>query len=88
MAREKIDPNIGQIGLRNQVQRAGQYTVNAQATPKTNTALQFAQAMSRMPGIINQLGTLGELQAEEDLLELTNPAEVDKAMTNNDNAFS
>jgi hypothetical protein len=84
MAREKIDPNIGQIGLRNQVQKAGQYTVNAQATPKTNTALQFAQAMSRMPGIINQLGTLGELQAEEDLLELTNPAEVDKAMTNND----
>lgn len=80
----KIDPNTSPIALRNTVSSYGNYNVSAQATPKTNSALQFSQALSKVPGMLKDLSAIGKKQAEEDLLKITNPQELEKALADGD----
>ena len=42
-SRKQVSLNLGEVSLSPKVQRAGQYGVVVQQTPKTNAALQFAQ---------------------------------------------
>ena len=45
MNRKQVDLDLGTPALSPTVQRAGQYNVAVTPTPKTNSALQLAQAL-------------------------------------------
>ena len=57
-SREQVSLDLGTPALRPTVQRAGQYNVAVQATPKTNSALQLAQALRRTPQVLGQANNI------------------------------
>ena len=57
-SREQVSLDLGTPALQPTVQRAGQYSVAVQATPKTNSALQLAQALQTAPQIVGQYGNI------------------------------
>ena len=58
MARKQVDLDLGTPALQPTAQRAGQYRVAVQQTPKTNSALQLAQALKTAPQIVGQYGNI------------------------------
>ena len=63
--RKQVQLDLGTPALSPTVQRAGQYNVAVAPTPKTNSALQLAQALRRAPQVLGQASNIAkELGAE------------------------
>jgi hypothetical protein len=56
--RKQVSLDLGTPALRPTVQRAGQYNVAVQATPKTNSAMQLAQALRVAPQVLGQANNI------------------------------
>ena len=56
--RKQVQLDLGTPALSPTVQRAGQYNVAVQATPKTNSALQLAQALRQTPQVLGQANNI------------------------------
>ena len=65
MARKQVELNLGTPALSPTVQRAGQYNVAVQATPKTNSALQLAQALRYTPQVLGQANNIAKSMGAE-----------------------
>lgn len=65
MERKQVQLDLGTPALRPAVQRAGQYSVAVQATPKTNSALQLAQALRQAPQVLGQANNIAKKMGEE-----------------------
>ena len=81
MKRVQTELNLGQPALTPTVQRAGQYRVAVTPTPKTNQALQLAQALRVTPQILGQADNIrtnnaieaaAQVDSEKVLSELKN----------------
>jgi hypothetical protein len=57
-SRKQVSLDLGTPALRPTVQRAGQYNVAVQATPKTNSAMQLAQALRVAPQVLGQANNI------------------------------
>ena len=64
-SREQVSLNLGTPALQPTVQRAGQYSVAVQATPKTNSALQLAQALRQAPQVLGQANNIAKTLGDE-----------------------
>ena len=63
--RKQVQLDLGTPALSPTVQRAGQYNVAVAPTPKTNSALQLAQALRQAPQVLGQASNIAkELGAE------------------------
>ena len=60
MNRKQVSLDLGTPALSPTVQRAGQYNVAVQATPKTNSALQLAQALRVAPQVLGQASNIAQ----------------------------
>ena len=60
MERKQVSLDLGTPALQPAVQRAGQYSVAVQATPKTNSALQLAQALRQAPQVLGQASNIAK----------------------------
>jgi hypothetical protein len=58
--RKQVQLDLGTPALSPTVQRAGQYNVAVQATPKTNSALQLAKALRRTPEVLGQASNIAK----------------------------
>ena len=65
MERKQVQLDLGTPALQPAVQRAGQYSVAVQATPKTNSALQLAQALRYTPQVLGQANNIAKKMGEE-----------------------
>ena len=65
MERKQVQLDLGTPALQPAVQRAGQYSVAVQATPKTNSALQLAQALRQTPQVLGQANNIAKKMGEE-----------------------
>ena len=63
--RVEVSLDLGTPALRPAVQRAGQYSVAVQATPKTNSAMQLAQALRVAPQVLGQAVNIASDLGEE-----------------------
>ena len=63
--RKQVQLDLGTPALSPTVQRAGQYNVAVQATPKTNSALQLAQALRRTPQVLGQASNIAKEMGAE-----------------------
>ena len=59
-SREQVSLDLGTPALRPTVQRAGQYNVAVAPTPKTNSALQLAQALRQTPQVLGQASNIAK----------------------------
>ena len=57
-SREQVSLDLGTPALSPTVQRAGQYNVAVAPTPKTNSALQLAQALRQTPQVLGQANNI------------------------------
>ena len=64
-SREQVSLDLGTPALRPTVQRAGQYNVAVAPTPKTNSALQLAQALRRTPQVLGQASNIAKTLGAE-----------------------
>jgi hypothetical protein len=80
-SREQVELNLGTPALNPTVQRAGQYRVAVQQTPKTNSALQLAQALRVTPQILGQANNIAKGLGADAALEVDN---VEEAMLDDD----
>ena len=64
-SREQVSLDLGTPALQPAVQRAGQYSVAVQATPKTNSALQLAQALRQTPQVLGQANNIAKTMGAE-----------------------
>ena len=64
-SREQVSLDLGTPALQPAVQRAGQYSVAVQATPKTNSALQLAQALRQAPQVLGQVNNIAKTMGAE-----------------------
>lgn len=71
MARKQVDLDLGTPALQPTAQRAGQYRVAVQQTPKTNSALQLAQALRYTPQILGQASNIAQKMGAEAALNAT-----------------
>ena len=75
--REQVELNLGTPALNPTVQRAGQYRVAVQQTPKTNSALQLAQALRVTPQVLGQATNVAKGLGAEAAINVT---DVEEAM--------
>lgn len=64
-SRKQVSLNLGEVSLSPKVQRAGQYGVVVQQTPKTNAALQFAQNIRFGTQVFGQAVNVASKAGEE-----------------------
>ena len=81
MNRKQVDLDLGTPALSPTVQRAGQYNVAVTPTPKTNSALQLAQALRVAPQILGQASNIAKGLGAEAALKVDN---VEEAMLDDD----
>jgi len=60
MERKQVQLDLGTPALSPTVQRAGQYNVAVAPTPKTNSALQLAQALRQAPQVLGQASNIAK----------------------------
>lgn len=72
MNRKQVELDLGTPALSPTVQRAGQYNVAVTPTPKTNSALQLAQALRVTPQILGQASNIAQQMGAEAALNVTN----------------
>jgi len=75
MARKQVELNLGTPALSPTVQRAGQYNVVVPATPKTNSALQLAQALRYSPQVLGQANNIARSMGAEAAAQVTDVEE-------------
>ena len=63
--RKQVQLDLGTPALSPTVQRAGQYNVAVAPTPKTNSALQLAQALRRTPQVLGQASNIAKTLGAE-----------------------
>ena len=73
--RKQVDLDLGTPALSPTVQRAGQYSVAVTPTPKTNSALQLAQALRVTPQILGQAYNIAKQLGAEAAAEELNVEE-------------
>ncbi len=71
MERKQVDLDLGTPALQPTAQRAGQYRVAVQQTPKTNSALQLAQALRYTPQVLGQATNIAQKLGAEAALNVT-----------------
>ena len=71
MARKQVDLDLGTQALQPTAQRAGQYRVAVQQTPKTNSALQLAQALRYTPQVLGQATNIAQKLGAEAAVNAT-----------------
>lgn len=79
--RKQVELDLGTPALNPTVQRAGQYRVAVQQTPKTNSALQLAQALRVTPQILGQANNIAKDLGAEAAAEVL---DVEAAMNNDE----
>ena len=79
--RKQVELDLGTPALNPTVQRAGQYSVAVQQTPKTNSALQLAQALRVAPQILGQANNIAKDLGAEAAAEVL---DVEAAMDNDE----
>jgi len=79
--RKQVELDLGTPSLNPTVQRAGQYRVAVQQTPKTNSALQLAQALRVTPQILGQANNIAKDLGAEAAAEVL---DVEAAMDNDE----
>lgn len=79
--RKQVELDLGTPSLSPTVQRAGQYRVAVQQTPKTNSALQLAQALRVTPQILGQANNIAKDLGAEAAAEVL---DVEAAMNNDE----
>jgi hypothetical protein len=79
--RKQVELDLGTPALNPTVQRAGQYRVAVQQTPKTNSALQLAQALRVTPQILGQANNIAKDLGAEAAAEVL---DVEAAMDNDE----
>jgi hypothetical protein len=86
--REQVNFDLGQVGLRPTIQRGGQYNVPVGEVPRTNPALQLADALKDGSQLLNSFVDIQLKQGEIEASVLT-PAEVQQKVEQGDpNAVS
>ena len=75
MNRKQVSLDLGTPALSPSVQRAGQYSVATPATPKTNSALQLAQALRVAPQVLGQVSNIAKGMGAEAAAEVGNVEE-------------
>ena len=70
-SRKQVELNLGTPALSPTVQRAGQYRVAVQQTPKTNSALQLAQALRVTPQVLGQATNIAQDLGAEAAINVT-----------------
>ena len=81
--REQVNVEFGQVGLRPTIERGGQYQVQVQSTPRSNSALQLAEALQGGSQLLNNFVNVQSKQGEIEANALS-PAEVVKAIEQGD----
>lgn len=81
--RQQTNFDLGQVGLRPTIQRGGQYNVQVQQAPQTNSALQLADALKGGSQLLNQFVDIQTKQGEIEANALT-PEEVVKRVEQGD----
>ena len=69
--REQVELNLNPVALTPTVRSGGQYNVVVQQTPKTNSALQLAQALRDGVGVYGQAVKVNQKRAAEDVATMT-----------------
>ena len=69
--REQVELNLNPVALTPTVRSGGQYNVVVQQTPKTNSALQLAQALRDGVGVYGQAVKVNQKRAEEAVASMT-----------------
>lgn len=86
--REQVNFDLGQVGLRPTIQRGGQYAVPLRDAPKTNSALQLADALKDTSQLLNSFVDIQSKQGEIEASVLS-PQEVQQKVEQGDpNAVS
>lgn len=86
--REQVNFDLGQVGLRPTIQRGGQYAVPLRDAPKTNSALQLADALKDTSQLLNSFVDIQSKQGEIEASVLT-PQQVQQQVEQGDpNAMS
>ena len=70
-SREQVSLDLGTPALQPTAQRAGQYRVAVQQTPKTNSALQLAQALRYTPQVLGQATNIAQKMGAEAAVNAT-----------------
>lgn len=81
--RQQVKYEPGQVALSNQIQRAGQYSVAVQQTPKTNSALEFAKAINQAPQLYGQAVTIAQKAGTQAALAV-DAAQLEKELKESD----
>lgn len=75
MSRKQVELDLGTPALQPVAPRAGQYNVAVQATPKTNSAMQLAQALRMAPQVIGQVNNIAKQMGTEAASQVTDVEE-------------
>ena len=81
MERKQVELDLGTPTLQPTVRRAGQYNVAVAPTPKTNSALQLAQALRVAPQVLGQASNIAKSLGAE---AATNVTDVEGALDNDE----
>ena len=81
--REQVNVDFGQVGLRPTIQRGGQYAVPVGEAPRTNSALQLADALKDTSQLLNSFVDIQTKQGEIEASVLS-PAEVQQKVEQGD----
>ena len=81
MERKQVELDLGTPALQPTVRRAGQYNVAVAPTPKTNSALQLAQALRVAPQVLGQASNIAKSLGAE---AATNVTDVEGALENDE----
>ena len=78
--REQVELNLNPVALQPTIRSGGNYRVAVQDTPKTNSALQLADALKQGVGLYGQAVEFAQNKAEQDVNTMTDE-EYDKFLT-------
>ena len=78
--RKQVELNLNPVNIQPTINNGGNYRVAVQETPKTNSALQLAEALKSGVQVYGQGVKLAKQKAEDDVAKMTD-AEYDKFLT-------
>ncbi len=78
--RKQVELNLNPVSIQPTISNGGNYRVAVQQTPKTNSALQLAQALKQGVQVYGQGVKLAQAKAEDDVAKMTDE-EYDKFLT-------
>ena len=79
--RVQVSYDPSEITLSPTVQQARGSTTVVQSMPRTNQALNFANALNQAPQVLGQMKNIGQAQALEDFSQITDDDRKDKLLS-------